>query len=128
MDIISKFASAITDTGIRCGYEYPRKYGFDVKKGEITAFAGIKSITLNRLRDGLADVTAAVRVTVQAFGSDGENILSAAEKKVLPAVMKCGEEIYSAVISEVMYDGKSDRVYCEIIFEVRRDGCDICGG
>ena len=128
MDIISKFASAVRDAGIPCGYEYPRKYGFDVKKGEITAFAGIKSITLSRLRDGLADISAAVRVTVQAFGSDGENILSAAEKTVLPAVMKCDEEIYSAVISEVMYDGKSDKVYCEIIFEVRRDGCDICGG
>lgn len=128
MDIISRFASAITASGISCEREYPQKYGFDVKKGDITAFAGIKKITCGNLREGLADLLAEVRVTVQAFGAEGGDILSAAEKKVIPAALKCGEEIYSAVISEVMYDGKSDRVYCEIIFEVRRKGYEICGG
>lgn len=128
MNIISSFASAISEAGIPCGKEYPRKYGFDVKNCDITAFAGIKKITLGNLRAGLSDLLAEVRVTVQAFGAEGSDILAAAEKRVVPAALKCGEEIYSAVISEVMYDGKSDRVYCEIIFEVRRKGYEICGG
>ncbi|MDE6764432.1 MAG: hypothetical protein K2J73_12245, partial [Oscillospiraceae bacterium] len=91
------------------------------------SYAGIKKIRLERLRCGVSDVTAQVRVTVQAFGSVGEKVRESAEKTVIPAVVDSGAEIYSVEISENFYDIKTDRVWCEVIFEVRRHGYDICG-
>ena len=122
MDIVSKFISAINAAGIPCFPEYPGAKGFEEKKREITAFAGIRKILFESLREGISDISAEVRITVQSFGSDGEKVFSAAREKIFPAAMECGEEIYSAEISGIMYDGKTDRICCEIIFKVRRSG------
>lgn len=125
MDFISKIVSAVNAAAIDCSDEYGTSR-FEKARGQVHAYAGIKKIRLERLRAGLSDITAQVRVTVQAFGSDGASVRKAAEETVIPAVMGCDEEIYCAEISETYYDVKTDRVYCEIIFEVRRGGCDIC--
>lgn len=127
MDFITKIVAAINAAHVDCDAEYGTSR-FEKKRGQIHAYAGIKKIRLERLRAGVSDVTAQVRVTVQAFGADGSAVRTAAEDKVIPAVMGCDEEIYSAEISETYYDVKTDRVYCEIIFEVRRGGYDICVG
>lgn len=127
MDFVTKVVAAINAAHIDCGAEYGTAR-LEKKRGQIHAYAGIKKVRLERLRAGVSDVTAQVRVTVQAFGADGSAVRSAAEEKVIPAVMGCDEEIYSAEISETYYDIKTDRVYCEIIFEVRRGGYDICVG
>ena len=125
MNIVNPIITAISDAGIPCCDEYGADR-FEKKRGEVHAYAGIKKIKLERLRCGVSDVTAHVRVTVQAFGSEGEAVRTAAEKTVIPAVMDGGAEVYSAEISETFYEAKCDRVYCEIIFEVRRHGYDIC--
>ncbi len=127
MSIITNIISAVTAAGIDCEREYCRVTGYNLPRGRLYAYAGIKKIKLDRLRNGVSDAFVQVRVTVQAFGADGAVIQNAAEKVVVPAVMGCGEEIYGVEISETFYDVKSDRVYCEIIFDVRRCGYDICG-
>lgn len=126
MDIIDNVIKSVRNAGIDCFEEYGRSRVSE-KRGELHAYAGIKGIKMERLRGGLSDVTAQVRVTVQAFGSNGAEVSAAAEKTVIPAVLGCGEEIYCAELSEVFYDVKTDKVYCEILFEVRRCGYDVCG-
>lgn len=129
MHIISKIVNAVSAAGIPCLAEYSANNRYDVHKSGFHAFAGMKKLGFARLRAGLADVSAEVRVTLTAAESsaDGSVLLETAEKIVLPAVMGCGEEIYSAEISEVKHDTKKDRLYCEIIFTARRDGYGICG-
>ena len=125
MNILNPIIEAVSDAGVPCCSEYSADR-FEKKRGEIHSYAGIKKIRLERLRCGVSDVTAQVRVTVQAFGSVGEEIRETAEKTVIPAVVDSGAEIYSVEISENFYDIKTDRGYCEIIFEVRRHGYDFC--
>lgn len=126
MDILNPIITAVSDANVPCCSEYSAD-SYEKKRGEIHSYAGIKKIRLERLRSGVSDVIAQVRVTVQAFGSLGEEVRETAEKTVIPAVVDSGAEIYSVEISENFYDIKTDRVYCEIIFEVRRHGYDICG-
>ena len=128
MNIITKIISAVTAAGIDCQREYCRTNGYNGKKGFLHAYAGIRKIKLERLRNGVSDVSVQVRVTVQTFGSEGALVQTAAEEIVVPAVMTCGEEVYGAEISETFYDVKSDRVYCEIIFDIRRCAHEVCGG
>ncbi len=126
MDIIDNVIAAVNAAGIRCDEEYG--FGRAEKTfGEVHAYAGIKKLRLERLRGGLSDVTAQVRVTVQAYGASGSAVSEAAEKIVIPAVLGCGEEIYCAEVSETSCDVKTDRVYAEILFDVRRCGYDVCG-
>lgn len=125
MDILNPIITAVSEAEVPCCSEYSAD-SYEKKRGEIHSYAGIKKIRLERLRSGVADVIAQVRVTVQAFGSLGEEVRETAEKTVIPAVVDSGAEIYSVEISENFYDIKTDRVYCEIIFEVRRHGYDIC--
>lgn len=129
MHIISKIVNAVSAAGIPCRAEYASDHRYDASQKGFHAFAGMKRLSFARLRDGLADVSAEVRVTLTAAenSADGSVLLETAEKIVLPAVMGCGEEIYSAEISEAKYDAKKDRLYCEIIFTARRDGYGICG-
>lgn len=126
MNILNPIITAVSGAKIPCCSEYSADR-FEKKRGEIHSYAGIKSIRLERLRSGVSDVIAQVRVTVQAFGSLGEEVRDAAEKTVIPAVVNSGAEIYSVEISENFYDIKTDRVWCEVNFEVRRHGYDICG-
>lgn len=126
MNILNPIITAVSGAKIPCCSEYSADR-FEKKRGEIHAYAGIKKIRLERLRSGVSDVIAQVRVTVQAFGSLGEEVREAAEKTVIPAVVNNGAEIYSVEISENFYDIKTDRVWCEVNFEVRRHGYDICG-
>ena len=128
MNIITKIISAVTAAGIDCEREYCRTSGYNGKKGVPSAYAGIRKIRLERLRNGVSDISVQVRVTVQTFGREGAFVQTAAEEFVIPAVMGCGEEVYGAEISETFYDVKSDRVYCEVIFDIRRCGYDVCGG
>lgn len=125
MNIVDPIITAVSEADIPCCGEYSSDR-FEKKRGEVHAYAGIKKIILERLRSGVSDVTAYVRVTVQAFGSEGEAVRTAAEKTVIPAVVNSGAEIYGVEISENFYDIKTDRVWCELIFEVRRHGYDIC--
>lgn len=125
MNILNPIIKAVSNAKVPCCSEYSADR-FEKKRGEIHSYAGIKKIRLERLRSGVADVIAQVRVTVQAFGSFGEEVRETAEKTVIPAVVNSGAEIYSVEISENFYDIKTDRVCCEIIFEVRRHGYDIC--
>lgn len=125
MNILNPIITAVSEAEVPCCSEYSAD-SYEKKRGEIHSYAGIKKIRLERLRSGVADVIAQVRVTVQAFGSLGEEVRETAEKTVIPAVVDSGAEIYSVEISENFYDIKTDRVYCEIIFEVRRHGYDIC--
>lgn len=125
MNILNPIITAVSDAEIPCCSEYGSDR-FEKKRGEIHSYAGIKKIRLERLRSGVSDVIAQVRVTVQAFGSLSEQVREAAEKTVIPAVVDSGAEIYSVEISENFYDIKTDRVWCEVIFEVRRHGYDIC--
>lgn len=126
MNILNPIITAVSEAEVPCCSEYSAD-SYEKKRGEIHSYAGIKKIRLERLRCGVSDVIAQVRVTVQAFGSLGEEVRETAEKTVIPAVVNSGAEIYSVEISENFYDIKTDRVYCEIIFEVRRHGYDICG-
>lgn len=126
MDIVDPIITAISEAEIPCCGEYTYDR-FEKKRGEVHAYAGVKKIRLERLRCGVSDVTAYVRVIVQAFGSEGEAVRMAAEKTVIPAVIDSGAEVYGVEISENFYDIKTDRVWCELIFEVRRHGYDLCG-
>lgn len=123
--ILDKIVSAVSAVGIDCEKEYCRGNGYGSRKGKISAYAGIKKISLGRLRNGVSDASVQVRVTVQAFGSDGGSVQEAAEKIVVPAVMACGEDFFGAEISEIFYDVTADRIYCEVIFDVRRCGHGI---
>lgn len=125
MDIIDNVIAAVNAAGIRCEEEY----GFvrAERTSEIHAYAGVKKLRMERLRGGLSDVAAQVRVTVQAYGAAGSAVSGAAEETVIPAVLGCGEEIYCAEVSEISRDAKTDRVYTEILFDVRRCGYDVCG-
>lgn len=124
--VLTEIISAVTAAGIDCDREYCSIPGYESKKNIVTAYAGIRKVRFERLRNGISDISVQIRVTVQAFGADGALVQSAAEKKVIPAVMGCDEEIYGAEISEVKYEAKNDRVYCEVTFDVRRCGYDIC--
>lgn len=126
MKILDPIITAVSGSGVPCSNEYSADR-FEKKRGEIHSYAGIKKIRLERLRCGVSDVTAQIRVTVQAFGSLGEEVRETAEKTVIPAVVDSGAEIYSVEISENYYDIKTDRVWCEVFFEIRRHGYDICG-
>jgi len=126
MDIVDPIITAISEAEIPCCGEYTYDR-FEKKRGEVHAYAGVKKIRLERLRCGVSDVTAYVRVIVQAFGSESEAVRMAAEKTVIPAVIDSGAEVYGVEISENFYDIKTDRVWCELIFEVRRHGYDLCG-
>lgn len=126
MDILNPIIAAVSAAGVPCCSEYSSDR-IEKKREEIHAYAGIKRIRLERLRCGVSDVTAQVRVTVQAFGSVSEAVRRAAEKVVIPAVVDSGSEVYGVEISENFYDAKTDRVSCEVLFEVRRHGYDICG-
>lgn len=128
MNIITRIISAVTSAGIDCEREYCRKNGYNSAKGVLHAYAGIRKIRLERLRNGVSDASVQVRVTVQTFGGEGALVQTAAEEIVIPAVMDCGEEVYGAEISETFYDIKTDRVYCEVTFDIRRCGYDVCGG
>lgn len=125
MDIIDNVIKSVKNAGVDCFKEYGSER-VSKNRGVIHAYAGIKSIRMEQLHGGLSDVTARVRVTVQAFGRCGGEVSKAAEKTVIPAVLGCGEEIFCAELSEVFYDVKTDKVCCEILFEVRRCGYDIC--
>lgn len=127
-DIVEKIISAVSEAGIPCFGEYPREYVCGERAGAFTAFAGIRKLTLGNLRAGVSDMRAEVRVTVQSCGADGEEVMSAARKTVIPAVLGSAAEIYSAEISGITYDAKTDAARCEIIFEIRSDGYDVCSG
>lgn len=124
--VLDKIISAVTAVGIKCEREYCRLSGY-CRDGSLSAYVGIRKIRFERLREGMSDVTVQARVTVQGFSCGGDKVQEAAEKKILPAVMSCGEEIFGAEISEVKYEPSTDRVYCEIFFDVRRGGHDVCG-
>ncbi len=122
-NVLDNIISAVRSVGIGCEREYCRIRGYS--KG-LAAYAGIEKLRFERLRDGVSDISVRVRVTVQSIGGDGTEVMQAAEEKVVPAVVNCGEDIFGAEISEVKYEPSSDRVYCEIFFDVRRGGYGIC--
>lgn len=125
--ILDNVINAVNSAGVPCEREYCRINGYSETDGKSSAYAGIRKISFEKLHGGCSDVSVQVRVTVQAFGLDGTAVQSCAEKIILPAVMDCGEEIFGAEISEVHYESKTDRVYCEIFFDVKRCGYGICG-
>ncbi|GEM_PF-2841062 len=126
-NILDNIISAVNSAGIACEREYCRIAGYNRADKSVSAYAGVRKISFERLHGGSADVSVQVRVTVQAFGSDGSEVQNCAENVVVPAVLNCGEEIFGAEISEVQYEAKTDRVYCEIFFDVKRCGYGICG-
>lgn len=125
--ILDNIINAVNVAGVPCEREYCRLNGYNRTEKKPAAYAGVRRISFSKLHGGSADVSVQVRVTVQAFGLDGSAVQGCAEKIILPAVMDCGEEIFSAEISEVQYEVKTDRVYCEIFFDVKRCGYGICG-
>ncbi|MBQ8176955.1 MAG: hypothetical protein IJ035_08000 [Oscillospiraceae bacterium] len=125
--ILDNIINAVNAAGVSCQREYCRINGYDRVEKKPSAYAGIRRISFEKLHGGAADVSVQVRVTVQAFGLDGNAVQGCGEKIILPAVMNCGEEIFGAEISEVQYEVKTDRVYCEIFFDVKRCGYGICG-
>ena len=92
MDFVNPIITAISEAEIPCCGEYSSDR-FEKKRGQVHAYAGIKKIRLERLRCGVSDVIAHVRVIVQAFGSEGEAVRTAAEKTVIPAVIHSGAEV-----------------------------------
>ncbi|MBQ7981823.1 MAG: hypothetical protein IJ305_09500 [Oscillospiraceae bacterium] len=125
--ILDNIINAVKSAGVPCEREYCRLNGYSKADKKPSAYAGIRKISFEKLHGGSADVSVQVRVTVQAFGLDGSAVQCCAEKIILPAVMNSGEEIFGAEISEVQYEVKTDRVYCEIFFDVKRCGYGICG-
>ncbi|MBQ5320046.1 MAG: hypothetical protein J6K17_13205 [Oscillospiraceae bacterium] len=126
-NILDSIITAVNSADIVCEREYCRLAGYSKASRSVSAYAGIRKISFEKLHGGSADVSVQVRVTVQAFGSDGTAVQTCAEKVIVPAVMNCGEEIFGAEISEVQYEVRTDRVYCEIFFDVKRCGYGICG-
>lgn len=124
-NIVDKVISAIRAAGIECEREYCRMSGYRREKGRCSSFAGIRKIRFERFRNGASDITVQLRVTVQGFDVDGQEVQDTAEKKIVPAVMNCGEEVFGAEISEVRYEPSTDRVSCEIFFEVKRGGYGV---
>lgn len=125
--ILDNVIKAVVSAGIPCEGEYCRLNGYNRTERKPSAYAGIRKISFSRLHGGEADLSVQIRVTVQAFGLSGSAVQGCAEKIILPAVMNSGEEIFAAEISEVQYEVKTDRVYCEIFFDVKRCGYGICG-
>lgn len=125
--ILDNIINAVNSAGVPCEREYCRLNGYDRAERKPLSYAGVRRISFSKLHNGSADVSVQVRVTVQAFGLDGSAVQGCAEKIILPAVMNSGEEIFGAEISEVQYETKTDRVYCEIFFDVKRCGYGICG-
>ena len=125
--ILDNIIKAVGSAGIVCEREYCRLNGYSRKESKPCAYAGIRKVSFSRLHGGAADISVQVRVTVQAFGLDGSAVQGFAEQSVIPAVLGCGEEIFGAELSEVQYETKTDRVYCEIFFDVRRCGYAVCG-
>lgn len=126
-NILDSVITAVSGAGVPCEREYCRLAVYNRNDGKISSYAGIRKVRFERLHGGTADVSVQVRITVQAFGADGNAVQKCAESIVVPAVMNCGEEVFGAEISEVQYDPKTDRVYCEIIFDAKRCGYGICG-
>lgn len=126
-NILDNIINAVNSAGIVCEREYCRLAGYNRADKSVSAYAGVRKISFERLHGGSADVSVQVRITVQAFGADGGEVQNCAESTVVPAVLNCGEEIFGAEISEVQYEVKTDRVYCEIFFDVKRCGYGICG-
>lgn len=125
--ILDNIINAVNDAGVPCEREYCRINGYNKSEKKPSAYAGVRRISFEKLHGGTADVSVQVRLTVQAFGLDGNAVQGCGEKIILPAVMNCGEEIFGVEISEVQYEVKTDRVYCEIFFDVKRCGYGICG-
>ncbi len=125
--ILDNIINAVNDAGVPCEREYCRINGYNRSEKKPSAYAGVRRISFEKLHGGTADVSVQVRLTVQAFGLDGNAVQGCGEKIILPAVMNCGEEIFGVEISEVQYEVKTDRVYCEIFFDVKRCGYGICG-
>ena len=125
-NILDNIINAVNSAGIVCEREYCRLAGYNRADKSVSAYAGVRKISFERLHGGSADVSVQVRVTVQAFGADGGKVQNCAENIVVPAVLNCGEEFFGAEISEVQYEVKTDRVYCEIFFDVKRCGYGIC--
>lgn len=125
--ILDNIINAVNAAGVPCEREYCRINGYNRAERKPSAYAGIRRISFEKLHGGTADASVQIRVTVQAFGLDGNAVQGCGEKIILPAVMNCGEEIFGVEISEVQYEVKTDRVYCEIFFDVKRCGYGICG-
>ncbi len=124
--IIDNIITAVCSADVPCEREYCRLNGYSEANAKPSAYVGIRKVSFEKLHGGCADLSAQVRVTVQAFGSDGSSVRECAEKVVFPAVLGCGEEIFGAEISETCYELKTDRIYCEIFFDVKRCGYGIC--
>lgn len=124
--ILDNIINAVTLSGVPCEREYCRLSGYNRAEKKLSAYAGVRKVSFTKLHGGCADAAVQVRVTVQAFGLDGTAVQECAEKVIFPAVMNCDEEIFGAEISEVQYEAKTDRVYCEIFFDVKRCGYGIC--
>ena len=125
--ILDNIINAVNSAGISCEREYCRLNGYGRTDTKPSAYAGIRKVSFEKLHSGCADVSVQVRITVQAFGLDGAMVQGCAEKIILPAVMNSGEEVFSAELSEVQYEVKTDRVYCEMFFDVKRCNYGICG-
>lgn len=126
-NILDNVIKAVNSTGVVCEREYCRLAGYSRTDKTVSAYVGVRKISFEKLHGGSADVSVQVRVTVQAFGSNGSEVQKCAESVVVPAVLNCGEEIFGAEISEVQYEVRTDRVYCEIFLDVKRCGYGICG-
>lgn len=124
--ILDNIINAVNRASVPCEREYCRLNGYNRAENKPSAYAGIRKISFEKLHSGSADVSVQIRVTVQAFGLDGSAVQGCAEKIILPAVMNSGEEIFGVEISEVQYESKTDRVYCEIFFDVKRCDYGIC--
>ena len=122
MNIVNKFAAAVSESGIPCSHEFS-DYRIDILQKPICAFAGIKKFSL---KDGDTAPTVQARITLQGSEKrvDSSVLIETAENLIVPAVLKCGENISKTEISEVKLNNKTGLLYCEIIFEVSAAAAD----
>ncbi|MCM1479751.1 MAG: hypothetical protein NC085_08595, partial [Muribaculaceae bacterium] len=116
MNIIGKFAAAVSERGIPCHSEFS-DYPITVLQKPVCAFVGVKKLTVS----GSEKVpTVQVRITLQGSEKrvDGAFLTETAENVIVPAVKGCGENISKTEISEVKQNVKTGLLYCEIIFEI----------